>query len=253
MLQHGGVRLGDILQAVPALLQGLPSGSHKTLLHTSAACRWATQQYAIALRIPACDPCDDDPDIQLLVKGAWTGLQRLELHSTNLDATSVSWLRTGHWPRLKHLNVGKNYLDAEAIGELVLGDWPKLEELVLSNTRRSVQPSVQHLGSSKWTMLRSLELSSMELRSEAVAELITANWPLLRHLDLSCNQLELEAISLLVRGKWPQLKSLKLGRNARDTACVKSLSTAEWPLLEVLSLRANKLTQASLPHLVRGR
>lgn len=75
----------------------------------------------------------------------------------------------------------------------MLDDWPKLEKLVLSNTQRSLQPSVQHFGSSKWTMLRSLEVSNMELRSEAVAELITANWPLLSHLDLSCNQLELEA------------------------------------------------------------
>lgn len=141
---NDGVRLESLLQSVPALLQGLPSATLHTLLQTFSNIRCAVQHHITVLRIPACDPCAEDPDIQLLVKGARTGLQRLVLYCTSLQVVSVTQLRCGAWPHLKHLNVGNNSLGADAIKQLVLGDWPKLEELVLRNTRRDVTPSVQH-------------------------------------------------------------------------------------------------------------
>ncbi|KAL3140712.1 hypothetical protein ABBQ32_005268 [Trebouxia sp. C0010 RCD-2024] len=179
MLHNGGVRLDNVLQAVPAVLQSLPSSILKALLHTSSAVRCAAQHHASVLRIPARDLGGDDPDIQLSVKGAWTELQRLELNCTNLTTKSASHLRSGNWPHLRHLNIGNNSLNAEAIKQLVLGKWPKLEELVLSNTIECVKPTVQHLASSTWPMLKSLHLSNMELDSAAMSELTNANWPLL--------------------------------------------------------------------------
>ena len=92
---NDGVQLADVVSIVPAFLRGLPAESCNTLLNLGSAFRYAVHRHATVLRIPACDPCGEDPDIQLLVRGAWSELQRLELYSTNLDAASVTQLRTG--------------------------------------------------------------------------------------------------------------------------------------------------------------
>lgn len=110
-LQNGVLLAGHteakVLREVP-LLQDLLSAdpyARGSLCLTCSFMREVLNGRPSNLSVPPRDPCDDDLNVQWLVKGPlakqWESLERLDLYCANLGATDIGHLRDGQWAHLR--------------------------------------------------------------------------------------------------------------------------------------------------------
>ena len=104
-----------------------------------------------------------------------------------------------------------------------------------------------------WPVLRTLQLSSMNLGLHSVHPLTLADWQLLSEVDLSRNCLDREAMATLAACKWPQLTRLSLADNLLDDKATEHIVNGHWPMLEKLDLSYNHLDHIAMAHLVKGQ
>ena len=208
------------------------------------------------LSVPPRDPCEDDLNVQSVVRGPlakqWESLERLDLCCANLGAADIRHLRDGQCPHLRSLNLSKSRLDEAAIEQMMLGQCPLLEELSLGDVSRAVLPSIKDLQNGNWPLLKSLDLCNMDLAFEHVPDLISAAWPLLSHIGLSNNRLQCQALKQLATS-WPQLTSLDLSGNSIGVDGVRVLVQSHWSGLQRLALGRCALADAALLMLVKGK
>ena len=137
--------------------------------------------------------------------------------------------------------------DETDVGLLVSTKWPVLRSLQISCD--VAQPkNLQHLCHGNWQMLTTLgfylPFASLDLAS--ISGLAQGNWPSLEHLVLPNTHLGLEGMATLQQGKWPKLKCLDLSNCKLDNAGVAHLIESPWNQLQSLLLGMRQLSAASI-------
>lgn len=131
-------------------------------------------------------------DIKLLFRHSWPKLTTLKLSNANMCACSVTLLINGALTGLQTLDLSQNPLQLPDVKQLARGNWPLLSCPDLTKSLSSISfidrgQSCHHLATSKWPALTALHIRKNYLEAKALAELVQADWPLLQALDSSYN------------------------------------------------------------------
>lgn len=175
------------------------------------------------------------------------GLEELELGHVRLDADAVGHLRGAVFAgTLTSLDLDAATFPPGALAEFVLSNFPALRSLNLSSVElRSA--GGQLLGRVRFArQLETLRLDLARLGDRGVAALAHGRFTALRELDLSRNRIgNTGAAALAAAGGFPRLKSLKLWSNriGRDGAAALAASPILAPI-EELNLADNKIGPA---------
>ena len=83
--------------------------------------------------------------------------------------------------------------------------------------------------------------STSLLNHQHLQLLVAREWPAIEVLQLSSLQLDTQAASVLAQGKWPLLRELHVNDSNLDESGLQALVGDDWPLLEVVDLSNNPL------------
>ena len=146
----------------------------------------------------------------LLCKACWPCLQHLCLWRLRLDRSMLQLFQDNQWPRLKRVFIDTSCLTSDGVACLAAATWPELEYLCIGSGINVGKADVaKKIVCGCWPLLKSLDISGIQLSTRAVALLNQGTWSLLEYLAVTVyKSLQEDMTQVMVSGNWPKLQRL---------------------------------------------